>query len=40
MLAHEALSSSAPENPGTTTQQNKLVTSGHQEEQQQFGRLE
>lgn len=34
MLPHEALSSSlATESPGTTMQQSKFVTAGHQKEQ-------
>lgn len=37
MLTQEALSSLATESPRTTMQQSKLVTTGHQEEQKQFG---
>lgn len=39
MLPHEPLPSLAPQSPGTTMQQSKLVTAGRREEQQQqFGR--
>lgn len=37
MLPHEALSSLATESPGTTMQQSKFVTAGHQKEQKHPG---
>lgn len=37
MLPHEALSSLATESPGTTMQQSKFVTAGHQQEQKRPG---